>query len=211
MNNDKRIEFNIIRSDIESQLKPECVNCGSIQDLYLHHIVPLVMGGTNRIGNIVWLCGACHSKVHNHDLTDIKNLIKQGKKHLREQGKWSSGIVPFGYTTNKHREIIIDENEAQIVKLLFDWRYEQEKTLTLIMDLLDNLAITTRHENSRWSSSTLKQILESTIYFGGTFNHIEFPSIIDIAFKNRFDSFMNRYSLIKKRPRKYRYKIISFK
>lgn len=41
-----------------------CVNCGSTESIELHHIVPLSVGGTNNISNIVPLCGKCHMGVH---------------------------------------------------------------------------------------------------------------------------------------------------
>lgn len=46
-----------------------CVNCGdSIHDatLQVHHIVPLIKGGSNYPGNLVTLCVDCHKKLHPH-------------------------------------------------------------------------------------------------------------------------------------------------
>lgn len=42
-----------------------CVNCGSDENVELHHIVPIFLGGTNNISNIVPLCHACHAAAHN--------------------------------------------------------------------------------------------------------------------------------------------------
>ncbi len=43
-----------------------CRNCGSTQDLDVHHIVPLSRGGTNHLDNLVTLCRRCHTGVHPH-------------------------------------------------------------------------------------------------------------------------------------------------
>lgn len=50
-----------------------CVNCGSTYNIEYHHIVPLRLGGTNNLGNIVPLCKPCHSKAHQRKLvTEFK-------------------------------------------------------------------------------------------------------------------------------------------
>lgn len=41
-----------------------CANCGSTDHVQYHHIVPLCLGGTNAITNIVPLCSKCHRAVH---------------------------------------------------------------------------------------------------------------------------------------------------
>lgn len=46
------------------QLGCACVNCGSIQQIEYHHIVPLCMGGTNRLTNIAPVCKKCHVAIH---------------------------------------------------------------------------------------------------------------------------------------------------
>lgn len=61
-----RLEFNrvLFKRDLEEKLGKTCCNCGSNLDVEYHHIVPLALGGTNKITNIVPLCGICHSIVH---------------------------------------------------------------------------------------------------------------------------------------------------
>ena len=61
---EKRKEYNILRSTLYSDKGMTCVNCGSTESLTFHHIVPLAQGGTNRLSNIAVLCYACHKAVH---------------------------------------------------------------------------------------------------------------------------------------------------
>ena len=58
------------RNELKNKLGSICVNCESTDNIEYHHIVPLANGGTNRITNIVPLCGECHSKVHNKPYRD---------------------------------------------------------------------------------------------------------------------------------------------
>lgn len=61
-----RNEYNrfTFRKKLNEILDPVCVNCGVSENLSYHHIVPLSLGGTNNISNIVRLCPTCHDKAH---------------------------------------------------------------------------------------------------------------------------------------------------
>jgi hypothetical protein len=43
-----------------------CSNCGCTENLHVHHIVPLTVGGTNEMGNLYTLCRKCHERLHVH-------------------------------------------------------------------------------------------------------------------------------------------------
>lgn len=49
---------------MKDNLGSVCCNCGSTQNIHYHHIVPLSLGGTNKLTNIVPLCEDCHEKAH---------------------------------------------------------------------------------------------------------------------------------------------------
>lgn len=49
--------------------KPKiCGCCGSKEQLELHHIVPLELGGNNEFYNLLYLCRGCHQKIHGNIL-----------------------------------------------------------------------------------------------------------------------------------------------
>ena len=52
------------RVKLKEKLGCKCANCGSKNEIEYHHIVPLRIGGTNRLTNIVPLCTRCHDLVH---------------------------------------------------------------------------------------------------------------------------------------------------
>lgn len=66
-----KLDFNRpkTKKELKEKLGDKCVNCGSNVAIEYHHIVPLSLGGTNNITNIVPLCFVCHKIVH-----DNKNL-----------------------------------------------------------------------------------------------------------------------------------------
>lgn len=53
------------RRMLSRHLGSTCVNCGSGEMVEYHHVVPLSLGGTNSLTNIVPLCYACHKAAHN--------------------------------------------------------------------------------------------------------------------------------------------------
>ena len=74
------------RKMLKDKLGNKCANCGSKDLVEYHHVVPLVHGGTNNLGNIVPLCHECHLKAHNkHNHGDAYKKAKEdgrvGRKH----------------------------------------------------------------------------------------------------------------------------------
>lgn len=65
-----------------------CINCGETESIEYHHIVPLFLGGTDAITNIVPLCHRCHRAAHcgqhvskyaNHKNTGRKAFITENE------------------------------------------------------------------------------------------------------------------------------------
>ena len=53
------------RRMLKETLGCKCGNCGSEEMVEYHHVVPLALGGTNSITNIVPLCYKCHKAAHH--------------------------------------------------------------------------------------------------------------------------------------------------
>ena len=70
----RRKRWNGMRRDIKHILKTNgelvCKSCGSREHMELHHILPLAMGGTNKLENLMPLCHGCHVKIHR-DMSDM--------------------------------------------------------------------------------------------------------------------------------------------
>lgn len=85
---DKREEFQSLWGTFDKQLPNNCGNCGNKEDLTIHHIIPLSLGGNNVIGNMVRLCSACHGIVHGKKAVHHKRLQAEGIAISKVKGKY---------------------------------------------------------------------------------------------------------------------------
>lgn len=78
-----RLEFarDSFHEELEEKLGKVCCNCGSELDIEYHHVIPLALGGTNNITNIVPLCYVCHQIVHgSKNIRRLKRSEDTGRK-----------------------------------------------------------------------------------------------------------------------------------
>ena len=69
------------RKAIKDSLPDACCNCGSKKSIEYHHIVPLKLGGTNRLTNIVPLCHKCHKAAHcGQHMSHYSDKTNTGRK-----------------------------------------------------------------------------------------------------------------------------------
>lgn len=48
------------------EIRGECLKCGSTENLEVHHVKPLILGGDNKMGNVIVLC-----KKHHHEFEQL--------------------------------------------------------------------------------------------------------------------------------------------
>jgi len=99
----------------------------------------------------------------------IRDKIAASKK----KGMWMGGFVPVGY--RKHdRRLVIDEEEAETVRLIF-WRYNELKSVRLLKQDLDQRGLVSKVRISRsglkmggksYSRGKLYNLLSNPIYKG---------------------------------------------
>ena len=72
----------------KKQIGLVCCNCGNEQDLEYHHIIPLSLGGQNKLSNLCCLCNNCHSLLHFGENKNISHseATKQGLQRAKERG-----------------------------------------------------------------------------------------------------------------------------
>jgi hypothetical protein len=56
----------------------ECVRCGEVDDLVVHHIKPVIDGGSDKIDNMVTLCSECHHEAHGGFSTESDVVYDPG-------------------------------------------------------------------------------------------------------------------------------------
>jgi|SRR5690625_468697 len=161
--NDKRKEFASLRTYFDEELPKECGNCGSGDDLQIHHVVPLTLGGNNVITNLVRLCTECHSKAHGG--MELINQFEEVRRDNARNGRISSGRPPLGYLY-KDGEWEVDESTAWIVRYIFRMRFGFEYSTTHIANALTHMAIPTVNGASKWTHPVIKRIIDNPRYLG---------------------------------------------
>jgi DNA invertase Pin-like site-specific DNA recombinase/uncharacterized coiled-coil protein SlyX len=119
------------------------------------------------------------------DLTSMK--IKDTLRRKAKQGKVNGAVLPYGYKANSEKYLVIDEQEAEVVRYIFDG-FMEGKTSTQIRNYLIDNEIPTRYNkiggtkdyvhkerdevrttkksDSRWTNGTILQILRNPVYKG---------------------------------------------
>lgn len=98
-----RLEFNreSSRKYLKEQLGNECANCGSSLDIEYHHVVPLALGGRNKLTNIIPLCHVCHQIAH-------------GSKNIRHICRAENTGRPKNIPKENYKSILRDYIDGKI-------------------------------------------------------------------------------------------------
>ncbi len=115
----------------------------------------------------------------------MKTRMKSGKRQRVVDGKFSTPNNPYGYTNDEKGFVKIDEDEAEIIKMIFD-KYQEGIGARVIAQTLNEMNIPTKFNKTRatkvmkfngehtpttgediiWSDTVIFQILKNTIYIG---------------------------------------------
>lgn len=89
-----RKEFERMRYALTKSKPQECANCGASSNLELHHVVPIALGGTNRLTNLVMLCEPCHGKTHGEGWRgNFKMAQAAGIARAKAEGRYKGRPV----------------------------------------------------------------------------------------------------------------------
>lgn len=101
-----------------------------------------------------------------------ENILEQtmnGRKEKARQGKWNGGPPPFGYQL-VNNELIIDEDEAEVVRLIYDRFVNTKAGYGGIAKYLNLQGFKKRphqrHSIEEWSGHFIKIILNNPVYCG---------------------------------------------
>ena len=136
--------------------------------------------GNNDVAPFKFILNDMYSK-------DLSKKIRTALHTMQNQGKWVGGKTSLGYKKdpNNKNKLIICENEAKIIRMIFEMAYN-EKSVGAIRDYLNENKIPTAHQirynkDTIWSSKTIKRILSNPIYIGVTVQNKNSR----ISYKNR--------------------------
>lgn len=119
---------------------------------------------------------------------DLSKKIKTAFHTMQSQGKWLGGSPPLGYKRNPEdkNQLVIDEEEAKIVRTIFDLAYAGKSLGDIRKYLNDNkiptyTKIRRNKEICYWENKTIKLILKNPVYKGTTVQNKQSR----ISYKNR--------------------------
>ena len=100
----------------------------------------------------------------------ITRRMSVGKEQAVKEGNYISNAKILGYdivkTSKKDRYLVINEEEAKLVRMIFNWFTEDGKTAGWIARELTNMGIPTVKGNKEWNRGTVRDMLDNPHYIG---------------------------------------------
>jgi site-specific DNA recombinase len=97
--------------------------------------------------------------------------FRRGKLQKARDGHYLTGRAPYGYRYVPRRDavpgrIVVDEAEAELVRVLYGWLIDERTTIRQILKRLNAGPHLPRSGRHAWSPSTVHHILADPIYAG---------------------------------------------
>jgi site-specific DNA recombinase len=97
--------------------------------------------------------------------------FRRGKLQRVRDGHYLSGCAPYGYRYVPRRDavpghLVVDEHEAETVRMLYGWLVDEGMTLRQILKRLNFGPWFPRCGRRPWSPSTVHHILADPVYTG---------------------------------------------
>ena len=93
--------------------------------------------------------------------------MKRGKKRNKELGKYVGGNLKFGYKLDEKKYIIIDEDEATVVRQLFELYATGKYSIYKLVDELNNRGLTSK-KGLKFTYNIARKALVTERYYNGT-------------------------------------------
>lgn len=140
--------------------------------------------GNNNNGVLVITPSKVYDVAHNHDDSEymefelfmsrreyklIKRRMDAGKDAAIAEGDYMGSYRPYGYDilkTKTARTLIPNEDEAPIVKKIFEWFVNENMSARKIAERLDLMGVPTYSGTPEWAGATVKTILTNPTYMG---------------------------------------------
>jgi site-specific DNA recombinase len=109
--------------------------------------------------------------VAEYERAVLGERFRRGKLLKVRQGIWLGGKAPYGYRYVPKRDgvpgyLVVDEDEAAIVRLLFAWLIEERMTTRQIVKRLNAGPWSPRSGKRPWSPSVVHRVLYDETYAG---------------------------------------------
>ena len=108
----------------------------------------------------------------NEYLEYTKKILQRGKALSLQSGNYINGVAPYGYTRDwiidgkrKCPTLTIVEDEAKIVRMIFDWYVNEGIGATKICQRLNSMGIKPK-KGELWKKSSIVNMLKNEHYIG---------------------------------------------
>lgn len=114
----------------------------------------------------------------------IHKRMDRGKKQSVVEGNYMGSYRPYGYNIikgKKTRTLIPNDEEAPVVKMIYDWAVNENMTPGKIAHKLTLMGVSTYTGTREWSKYTIQQILTNPVYKGSVRwnDRMEIKTMID--------------------------------
>ena len=101
----------------------------------------------------------------------LAERFRRGKLQKARAGQWGAGRAPYGYRYVPRRDavpghLVIDEAEAEVVRMLYRWLIDERTTVRQILKRLADGPWRPRNGKRLWSNSVVHHILSDPLYAG---------------------------------------------
>lgn len=99
----------------------------------------------------------------------IKRRMDRGREQAVVEGNYMGSYRPYGYDilkTKHARTLVPNEDEAPIVKKIFEWFTTENISARKIAERLDAMGVPTYTGAAEWNGATVKTILTNPTYIG---------------------------------------------
>lgn len=122
------------------------------------------------------------------NLDYTKKVLRRGKDISLRGGWYINGVVPYGYEKawayegkRERPTLAIVEDEAKVVRMIFDWYVNENIGATKICQRLNDMGIPSR-KGMKWKKSSIHNILKNEHYMGKIVirKHIDVKMVEDL-------------------------------
>lgn len=112
-----------------------------------------------------------------YERTKISERTMRGKMQKAREGMQPGGRPPYGYKLIECKHVV-NEEEAEVVRMVFEWLAKDRMTVRGIQKRLNEMKIPTRKGTTFWQHSTLHRIVREETYTGNWYYNktVELPS-----------------------------------
>ena len=99
----------------------------------------------------------------------IQKRMERGRRQAVVEGNYMGSYRPYGYDilkTRTGRTLVPNEEEAPVVKNIFEWTVKENLSAGKIAKRLSAMGVPTYTGDAEWSLSTVKTILTNPTYIG---------------------------------------------